>query len=263
MSAVQQSVPTKPNYLAINFLWLGVTLLVFCLLVKLGFWQTNRAQEKTERLDRIQSLVNQQALSLDDIVKLNSQGDEIINDLPVKLSGQFNHEVIFLLDNQMFNGKFGYRVLQLLTTNHTKHAVLINLGWIEGDRTRQTQPNIEVLTGEVELTGHVRLIEQGIMLTEQNFEPQAWPMLIQQIEINKMAELIGVELLPFVIYLDKKESLGYQKNWQPIVMPPEKHQGYAFQWFSLAIAWLLLMIWAARKAQLAKQMKASQPNRQQ
>ncbi len=95
MSAVQQSATTKPNYLAINFLWLGVTLLVFCLLVKLGFWQTSRAQEKTERLDRIQALVNQQALSLDDIVKLNSQGDEIINDLPVKLSGQFNHEVIF------------------------------------------------------------------------------------------------------------------------------------------------------------------------
>jgi surfeit locus 1 family protein len=25
-------------------------------------------------------------------------------------------------------------------------------------------------------------------------------------------------------------------------MPPEKHFGYAFQWASLAIAWLILMI---------------------
>jgi len=261
MSAVHQSPPIKSTYLAINFLWLGVTLLVFFLLVKLGFWQTSRANEKTERLARIEQLVSQKALSIDDIVRLqkNLPAEETINDLPVKVSGTLNNDVIFLLDNQMFNGKFGYRVLQLLTTNHDKQAVLINLGWIEGDRTRQTQPNIEVVTGEVSLTGHVRLIEQGIMLTEQNFEPQAWPMLIQQIEINKMAKLIGLELLPFVIYLDKKESLGYQKNWQPIVMPPEKHQGYAFQWFSLAIAWLLLMLWAARKAQLAKQMKVSPP----
>jgi len=28
---------------------------------------------------------------------------------------------------------------------------------------------------------------------------------------------------------------------------PEKHQGYAFQWFSLALAWLSLMIWAGYK----------------
>ena len=28
-------------------------------------------------------------------------------------------------------------------------------------------------------------------------------------------------------------------------MPPEKHRAYAFQWFSLAVAWLSLMIWAS------------------
>jgi cytochrome oxidase assembly protein ShyY1 len=53
--------------------------------------------------------------------------------------------------------------------------------------------------------------------------------------------------LPFVVYLDKTESVGYEKNWQPIVMPPEKHRAYAFQWFSLALAWILLMIWASIK----------------
>jgi cytochrome oxidase assembly protein ShyY1 len=34
-------------------------------------------------------------------------------------------------------------------------------------------------------------------------------------------------------------------------MPPEKHRAYAFQWFCLAIAWVMLMIWAkfsARKS---------------
>lgn len=71
---------------------------------------------------------------------------------------------------------------------------------------------------------------------------------MQQIEIDKFSRLINKQLLPFAVYLDKKVSIGYKKNWQPVVMPPEKHRGYAFQWFSLACAWLMLMIWAAFKS---------------
>ena len=250
------SIHTNHSYFAINLIWLVITLLVFFALVKLGLWQTDRAAEKTERLDRIALLINEKNFSLTDIESFRSDviGYETINDLPVSLEGKLDDDVIFLLDNQMSGGKFGYRVLQLVKTSNLveNYAVLVNLGWVEGDRTRQMQPNIKPLNGSVTLTGHVRLVEEGIMLTEQNFDVKSWPMLIQQIELNKMAKLIGVNLLPFVIYLDKNEEVGYRKNWQPIVMPPEKHQGYAFQWFSLAIAWLLLMAYAARKTQIMK-----------
>ena len=54
--------------------------------------------------------------------------------------------------------------------------------------------------------------------------------------------------MPFVVYLDENEALGFVKNWTPIVMPPEKHRAYAFQWFSLAVAWLSLMIWASYRS---------------
>lgn len=247
---------SKPPFLAINIFWLLITLLVFFALVKLGLWQSSRALEKTERLDRIAELVNEKELSLFDIDSLrNNLGQhDTINDLPVLVEGELDKDVLFLLDNQMSNGKFGYRILQLVyaVSEGKKYAVLVNLGWIEGDRTRQVKPDVNTLNGKVLLTGHVRLIEQGIMLTAQDFSFKAWPMLIQQIELDKMAELINVQLLPFVIYLDKNEKIGYEKNWQPVVMPPEKHFGYAFQWFSLAVAWLLLMIFAARKVQKSK-----------
>jgi len=85
----------------------------------------------------------------------------------------------------------------------------------------------------------------GIQLMAQNFAEKSWPIRIQQIEIDKFSTLINRPLLPFVIMLDKDQTIGYEKNWQPIVMPPEKHRAYAFQWFSLASAWLILMICAS------------------
>ena len=156
--------------------------------------------------------------------------------------------MFFWLDNQMQQGQFGYQVLQIMQTE--QGHVLVNLGWLKGDRTRQTNIKVSPLSGQHQLTGHIRLVEQGILLQEQVLAKSS-QILIQQIDLAKIANLLDIELLPFVIYLAEQESLGYQKSWQPIVMPPAKHKGYAFQWASLALAWLLLMCWAAYRARKA------------
>jgi cytochrome oxidase assembly protein ShyY1 len=225
------------------------TLLVFSILIKLGLWQSERAVEKTQRLERIEQLSVKKALSLSQVLALQDMRDGI-NDLPISLSGEFDSEHIFLLDNQPNKGRLGYRVLQVVHSNG--HAVLVNLGWVQGSIDRNQLPDVKPITGLHTLLGHVRKVEIGIQLMEQNFSNSSWPVRVQQIELDKFSQLIDDKLLPFVVYLDKKEAIGYKKNWQPIVMPPEKHQAYAFQWFSLAIAWLSLMIWAAIKVNRIK-----------
>ena len=221
--------------------WLIFTLLVFSGLVKLGFWQNDRALQKEQRIETIAKLSQTQALSLE---KVLSETNEI-NDLPITMNGEFDNEILFLLDNQTNKGQLGYRVYQVF--NSGEHDVLVNLGWILGSISRQEMPNVQTITGKYQLSGHVRKIEKGIMLMEQVLVKKEWPLRVQQIEIDKFSTLISRQLLPFVVYLDKTESVGYEKNWQPIVMPPEKHRAYAFQWFSLALAWILLMIWASIK----------------
>ena len=220
------------------------TMLVFSLLIKLGFWQIDRALEKEQRQKRISELSQQQALSLTQVLALNGLQDGI-NDLPIKLAGEFDDDKVFLLDNQPDKGRFGYRVYQIMASSG--NAVLINLGWVQGSIDRNVLPEITAISGQHIINGHVREIEMGIQLQAQNLTNPTWPLRVQQIELDKFSQLIGKKLLPFVVYLDKKESIGYKKNWQPIVMPPEKHRAYAFQWFSLALAWISLMIWAAIK----------------
>jgi len=224
----------------LNFLWLILTVLVFSALVKLGFWQSSRALEKEQRLSRIEQLKSQPPLSLPQITSLAV--NENINDMPVAIKGMFDEQAIFLLDNQVNKGRLGYRAYQVVITN--SYAVLVNLGWVQGSINRQEIPQVASLDGHYQFKGHIRLIEVGVVLQEQVFSEVQWPLRVQQIELEKFSKLINRQLLPFVVYLDKNEELGFEKNWQPIVMPPEKHRAYAFQWFSLALAWLLLMLWA-------------------
>lgn len=224
----------------LDLLWLVITVLVFAGLVKLGYWQNSRALEKEKRLARIEQLKQQKAISIEQVLTISAT--ENINDYPVLLKGSFAQDIVFLLDNQVNTGRLGYRVLQVLNTN--KYSVLVNLGWIAGSINRDELPEVATLKGEHQFVGHIRLPELGMQLMEQNFNQPKWPLRVQQLELDKFSTLLTQELLPFVIYVDKSESIGFKKNWQPIVMPPEKHRGYAFQWFSLATAWLLLMCWA-------------------
>jgi cytochrome oxidase assembly protein ShyY1 len=226
----------------LNWLVVIFTLLVFSGLIKLGFWQSSRALEKEQRIERISVYNNQESLSLQKLLTLQNN-NENINDIPVRLAGVFDNQKVFLLDNQTHKGRLGYRVLQVLKLEQGN--VLVNLGWVEGFIDRSKLPTVEAITGEHEITGNVRIIEKGLMLTEQQFTELSWPLRVQAIEIDKFSTLISQKLLPFVVYLDKKETLGFAKNWRPIVMPPEKHRAYAFQWFSLALAWIMLMLSAS------------------
>ena len=238
-------------------LWLGLTLTVFVCLIKLSFWQYNRGIEKELRLMRIEQLNNQSPLSLNEVVKIATEkqftGKESINDFPVTILGDFDKNFLFLLDNQVEQRALGYRVLQVVQT--PKYAVLVNLGWVQGSIERSILPDVSPLDGQYEFQGHVRIIEQGIMLTAQDFSQAVWPLRVQQIELSKFSILINKPLLPFVIYLKKEEVIGFKKNWHPIVMPPDKHFGYAFQWASLAVAWLILMISLRVKIQKDLQLK--------
>lgn len=231
------------DYLSqLNWLIVIFTLLVFTGLIKLGLWQSTRAVEKEQRLTRIEAFQNKQALTIDELNQLIAN-NENINDIPLTLTGSFDNEHAFLIDNQTHKGRLGYRVVQVM--EYGSSAVLVNLGWIEGFIDRSKLPAFDLIEGVKTIKGNVRLIEKGIVLGDKNFQEISWPLRVQQIELDKFSLILGQKLLPFVLYLDKTEVIGFEKNWRPIVMPPEKHRAYAFQWFSLATAWMILMLCAS------------------
>ena len=88
----------------ISLPWLVIRLVIFVGLIKLGMWQSSRAVEKEQRLDRMVELKQQDSLSLSQVLALESSNNQIdyLNDFPVVINGSFIPGIIFLLDNFIF-----------------------------------------------------------------------------------------------------------------------------------------------------------------
>ena len=72
-----------------------------------------------------------------------------------------------------------------------------------------------------------------------------WPRVIQAInfnEIKKTLSNIDSFVAGVTFRLSKENIFGFSRDWQIIFMKSSKHLGYAFQWFSMAIALFILGI---------------------
>lgn len=227
-----------------------VTLLAILLLVKLGFWQLDRAAEK-------QALFDDFAAS-----ELSQQPDILALDLErlppryteVSASGQFDTERYFLRDNQMLHGKVGYHVIALLQLADGQYLP-VNIGWLPAPVSRTELPETSLPEGDVELTGLLHYPDQSaFQLAEQDWSTVSWPWRIQQFEFEPIRAATGLPILPVMVLLAESSEntnndtdWGLARQWEPQVMTPEKHQGYAVQWFLLAVACAVVFLFASRR----------------
>ena len=73
-----------------------------------------------------------------------------------------------------------------------------------------------------------------------------WPKVLQQTDLKVIQQHYNQDVLPFVVLLNPQETSSYVRNWQPVVMAPEKHMAYAVQWFLLGFAALVVFVIAQR-----------------
>jgi surfeit locus 1 family protein len=52
--------------------------------------------------------------------------------------------------------------------------------------------------------------------------------------VEDISAQTGYPLRDFQLLLNPDEADGFVREWKPALMEPEKHVGYAIQWFGLA-----------------------------
>lgn len=222
------------------------------ILISLGFWQLHRAEEK-------QSLQAQFDRRRDAApVELGSTSTPE-DYTPVRLLGRFDNEHIFLLDNRIHEGRFGYEVLTPFLLAETGRAVLVNRGWVMADPGRRQRPVIDAVAGDVEITGYVHRESHGYRLGGGQIEP-GWPKLLQYLDIEEMQRQLGIALAPFVVRIDPGLPGAYRADWPIVNMRPETHIGYAVQWFALAVA--LSLAWLFASSNLWQILRRQRPSEQ-
>jgi cytochrome oxidase assembly protein ShyY1 len=219
------------------------TVLLVPLMAGLGFWQLQRAEEKAALAADWEARQHLAPAPLAELV--DAQADA----LPyrrVRIVGEFSPEQFFLVDNKIYKGRFGYEVLAVF--HWSGGAVLVNRGWIAGDSARLSLPEVPQVAGQLALTGQV-YISPGApyLLAEQQLEP-GWPKVIQAVEMDKLVPAVGGVVFPYSIRLEADQPGALTTDWQVVNVSPEKHQGYALQWFTMAA--VLLVFYLLRSSNL-------------
>ena len=232
------------------------TAILLPVMVALGFWQLQRADEKAALSAAWAARQQQPPAALAEV--WHAPADALAY-LPVTLEGRFLADRYFLLDNRVLGGRFGYEVLGIMQLANDAGLVLVNRGWVAGDPARQALPQVPVVAGEVTVQGFVYVAPGApYLLAEQQLQP-GWPKVLQAIEMDKLATVldatVGKALFPFPVRLNQDEPGALTVDWAVVNVSPEKHRAYAVQWFTMAA--VLLIFYLLRCSNIWQMLKTS------
>ncbi len=214
-------------------------LLLPCL-VFLGYWQLQRAGEKRQVLQQIASQRSGSPMTFE---QLRQVVDPAYTQL--RLRGSYQQDKVILLDNQLYQGRFGYEVVQPFEivqpfADAGGDVVLVSRGWVAGSLRREVLPQIETVSGVVDLVGEVYVpLGEAFTLADTDL-PRGWPKRVQVLDPGALASALGEDVYPHVIRLQSGSNTALTAHWQDINVQPEKHTAYAVQWFAMSLALVIL-----------------------
>lgn len=218
----------------------AVTLLLLPLLLALGFWQLDRARQKAE----LQALFAEQfqrppvPLAEIDPTAADNRYRRVV------AAGRYDGARQLLLDNQIRESRPGYHVLTALRLADGA-AILVNRGWLSLGTSRLQLPDVSLSDESVTVAGWLaQPANPGLRMGDGAGGDSRWPRVIPHVDYGRLSDLLGYPLLPAIVLLEPEAPAGYGRDWRPRFggQGPERHRGYAVQWFALAAALVVLYL---------------------
>lgn len=219
-------------------------LAVIALTTSAGIWQTNRAQAKRA----LQAHYDAQEKSAPVVLPGSQIDAEAFRYRRVRVTGQFDPAQEILLDNRVLNGKPGYQVVTPLKIDQADRYVLIDRGWVARGADRTLLPEIRTPLGVIVIEGIAAPPSTKYLeLSTQTVEGRVW----QNLDMQRMTGLLRYPLQPIVITQLNENGDGLLRHWERPDVGIDKHLGYAFQWFALAVATIVIygVLYAKRHKQ--------------
>ena len=253
----------------LNARWvvLVAAVLGVALMARLGWWQLDRAAQKTQ----LQTALDERR-ALPPLVPQDLASDAVAaaaqHHRRITLSGRWVAEATVYLENRQMQSRPGFFVVTPLQLDDGT-AVLVQRGWQPRDlmdRTRVVPPPTPA--GLVQVSGRIapppaRLYEfegQAQGPIRQNLDVQAFgqewqlrlrPLSLLQLDgqpdgqLNRQldGQLNGELKKPPPSAAPSSAPDGLLRDWLAPASGVHKHYGYAFQWFALAALILGLYVW--------------------
>lgn len=221
-------------------------LALLALFVHLGLWQAGKAGRSAELAALYDARSKHPPIPLGTRLA-NPEGLVYAH---VAVRGEYDAAHQFYLDNQVENGRPGVHVLTPLKIAGGDTRVLVNRGWLAW-ADRQVRPHAATPAGIVEITGiAVMPDKQKYLLMPDRRE--AWPELWSALDMDRFVEATAFQVQPVVLHLTSPVQHDGLVASRP--QPEDKtamHQGYALQWFGMAVVLLGFYIWTSFRKMVA------------
>ena len=236
----------------------SLALLGIAAFTRLGIWQLDRMHEKTAMLAAVDAAVRSRTP-----VPLAQAADAAhARDYHwSRGAGHFAPVPPVLLDNQSRNERPGVRAYRVFDPD-AGTPLLVELGWlpVPGDRT---MPAVPLPADTTEVAGLLMPppspgLAKGVPVPVCNGSTQNPPcgrgaspdaLLTLALDPDTLATTLDLPTLaPRILKLDPAQPLpptpAYARDLDilPNTLPPERHLGYAVQWFGLAAAVLVIAL---------------------
>ena len=223
------------------FIPASLIIATLVLLISLGFWQLDRADEKRAIEDQIDSA------NSGDVELVTSV--EFLKDKEyyhVRLQGSYVGDKQFIYDNQIVDQISGYYVLTPFILKGTSQAVLINRGFIPWGGRRDKLANVDIgeKTTEVKVQISIPVKRMELKVSETS---GGFPLLIQAIDLYEMSIMASLDFTSVIGLLSPESDNGFVRQWEPYTGSIERHIGYAIQWFLMALVLAFIGIRLALK----------------
>lgn len=233
--------------------------------VRLGFWQLHRADYKDALLARSHQILGERhaqplAAETDAQTADNSAGNVSAWSAG---HGHFLPLPAVLLDNQVRDGRPGVRVYRAFQPDGAQRALLVELGWrpLPSHRELPLEP---ALPGSWDVQGLLAPPPAaGLNLGGSGVQRQPdGALLLVRLDPSNVAKALALQhgLATRVLRLDPALKLGYARDLDVLggSMPPERHRGYAVQWFGMALGLLIVSIVVSRRKVAPTQTQGKQ-----
>jgi surfeit locus 1 family protein len=222
------------------------------LFIRLGVWQLHRADFKEALLRRYAA---SSSAPLQDFAKVAQTPPS--DAFPrVQVSGRYLVDRIYLLDNPKHDERGGVEVFAPFESQGGQALLLVDLGFLPGNGTDQVPQLPPLPTTELILQGlYVPPPPLGFEMGGDALARQTrWPKSSIFLDPKQISHDLGRPLYPRVLALDADPAAIYERvhTLDFSSMPPARHRAYAFQWFSFALAVVVILLVLNRKRVLRK-----------
>jgi surfeit locus 1 family protein len=199
-----------------------------------GVWQMNRADEKEHRQARLETLRREPPVSIP--AERLAEGDFLYR--RVRISGTFAPEHTVYLDNRVRRGVAGFEIVTPLRIGASERFVAVNRGWLAGRPARDVLPEVQTPPGQVTVEGTVVPAQRVYVLDRAEATGKVW----LGFSMGRMKKESGLDLEPILVQQESTLEDGLERVWDRPDSGREKHLAYAFQWFAMAFAILVIYV---------------------